>query len=156
MITLKRLIAPALGAALAAGIAAPASANYYEDPRQIRHEIRNFERQIDRAANSGRVSDRNATWLSYRLQGVERQFRQFSYNGFNDWEISTLNDSLNIMEWELQRRSNGYRNRSGRGYRDSQRGYNRYENTRRQNSRYDNRRWRGERDDDDRYERDDD
>ena len=85
MTKLKKLIAPALAAVMAMGVAVPAQANYYDDPRQIRQELRAFEGQIDRKANRGQISERNATWLSYRLRGAQRQFRQFRRGGFNSW-----------------------------------------------------------------------
>ena len=124
MKTLTKLLAPALGAALAMGIAAPAQAQYYDDPRQFRAEIRQFEREIEQAAYSGALSHQNATWLSYRLQGVRDQMRRFRYNGFDDWEMSTLSHSMQIMRTEIDRRMyrgdrRGYRD--GYGYRDQRR-----------------------------------
>ena len=141
MKTLTRIALPALAAIGMAGAAAtPAAAQYYggydrggydrgyggyHGPREIRAEIRNYERRINQAARSGQVSTRNANWLSYRLQGVEDQFYRFRRGGFDDWEIRTLNHSLQIMERELQRRSGwgrGGRWNDRRGdYRDQRR-----------------------------------
>lgn len=147
MTKLKKLIGPALGAMLVMGIAAPAQANYYHDPRDIRAELRQFEQRIDRAAYNGRLSERNATWLSYRLRGARQQFRRFRHRGFNDWEISTLNDTLDILQYEFSRRADrgGHRGwRGNRGYRGDYGGRG-YRGTRyRDNDRYDDRRgWRG-------------
>ncbi|ANU08497.1 hypothetical protein [Paraurantiacibacter namhicola] len=141
MKTLKAVFAPALALAMAAGIATPAQAqyygggNYYEagyaSPRAIERELRQIERQVDRAAYDRRVSDRTLTWMQYRVAGVRKQFRRAARGGFNDWELRTMENQVYELRRDIDHKlryghnSRGYRyeqhNRHGR-YED-RRGY---------------------------------
>ena len=156
MKNMTRLVAPALAAVTMGSTAAPAAAQYYDgydSPREIRSEIRAYDRKVNRAAANGRISQRQANWLSYRLDGIENQFFRFRRNGFDDWEVRTLYNALANFEYDFKRRvRHGHRDRyrDRRGYRDhhNHRGYRQAYRDRRD---YDDDRrgrgWRGDRDD---------
>jgi len=123
---LSKIIAPALFATLALGAIAPAQAQYRPDDgrynaarptpgrdNQIRADINNLNRSIDRAIARRTISNREATGLRREAAQVQRLYAQYARNGLTMAETRTLRDRVNRIEYRLraERRDNDNRRR---------------------------------------------
>ena len=146
MSTLKsKIVASAVIASLAAGIAAPASAaSYYgTSARELREDIAQLDRRVDRLQDRHVLTWREAARYQSKVEKLEDTWRYFARGGFTRGEINALDRQIDAVSFQLQQEV-----REGRGGYDRD---NRYES---RDSHYDN---RDDRRSGDRYDsRDDD
>lgn len=101
----------ALPLALAAGllIAAPASAANWSNPRSVNAEIRQLDRQIDRATG---LTRREEARLASRVDRLQSLYRSYLRGGINRNEMRSLENQLNSIKADLRTQS---RDRRGSG-----------------------------------------
>jgi hypothetical protein len=121
---LSKLIAPALIAAMSAGIAvAPAQAAPYgrHDAGRptpvrnanIRADINGLNRDIDRAAARRTISNREATSLKRDAYQVQRLYTQYARNGLTRAETQTLQNRVDRIHVALRAERRDRDNRRG-------------------------------------------
>lgn len=115
MNTKMKIAAPALAAMLAIGIAAPASAAHNTAPGNLRSDIAQLDRQIDRALARHQITYREAARLNARVDQLQYSFRQYARGGFTNWELNRLEQRVDAVKFQLARdkRDDGYGNRKG-------------------------------------------
>lgn len=108
----KLSLALSLPLALAA-VAAPASAapnwnghdgnnaNYIA--RELRSEIRQLDRQIDRAQATRRISSREAAGLHRDVDGLQRLYANYARGGFTNGELRSLQNRVDQVERNLNK-----------------------------------------------------
>jgi hypothetical protein len=69
---------------------------------QIQQEINRLQSRIDRAAQRGRISRREAFSLQREAQGLERDFYRFSRNGLDRGEYRNLQVRLDRLQYRLR------------------------------------------------------
>ena len=96
----------AAAAAVTATIAVPASAQAWRmQPaveREIRQDINQLERRIDRAAQRRIISPREATSLRREADRLERTYYRFARNGFTRHEVAQLERGVNRLHQRLR------------------------------------------------------
>jgi hypothetical protein len=115
MTALKYLAAPALLAIVATGMAAPASAAYYDNGNHLRRGISQLDRQIDRLKDQRRISGREAAKLDNRVDRLEATWRSYSRGGFNNGEIRSLSAQIDAVKRDVARQANDANNRAYNG-----------------------------------------
>lgn len=115
MNTKMKIAAPALAAMLAVGIAAPASAAHNTAPGNLRSDIAQLDRQIDRALARHQITYREAARLNARMDQLQYSFRQYARGGFTNWELNRLEQRVDEVKFQLARdkRDDRYGNRKG-------------------------------------------
>ena len=113
----------------AAGLSAPASAQYgYNDrgygydfrydrdaERRIERDLNRVHDRIDRAAERGELSRREAFRLQRQFDGIARRYSRYRYNGLSGREFFDIERRIRALEARLEyERRDGYRSR---GYR---------------------------------------
>jgi hypothetical protein len=131
-----KIVAPALFATLALGAVVPAQAQNHDrhDQRydnrndngrqnagrptpgrdnQIRADINNLNRNIDRAITRRTISNREATGLRREVAEIQRLYTQYARNGLTQTEQRTLRNRVDRIENVLrnERRDNDNRRR---------------------------------------------
>jgi hypothetical protein len=121
-----KIVAPALFATLALGAVVPAQAQSYNNhsnhnagrptpgrDNQIRTDINNLSRSIDRAIARRTISNREATGLRRDAAEIQRLYGQYARNGLTQTEQRTLRNRVDRIENALrnERRDNDGRRR---------------------------------------------
>ena len=116
-----KLVTSALAASLALGIAVPASAAAWNAPGQLRQQIAQLDRQIDRAAANRTISRWEARQLDQRVANIRAMFNNYARGGFTRQELKNLDNRVDEVKRQLtiQKRDRDYRADAGR--------YNRYD-----------------------------
>ena len=103
---MRKLIISAILAAAAITGAAPASAQAWRiQPavqRQIQGDISQLNRQIDRAVQNRKISQREATGLRRDALGLQRLYNNYSRNGLDRQEVSRLQSQVDQLHQRLQ------------------------------------------------------
>lgn len=101
---LTKLISPALVAAVALTAAVPASAApWVQDARQLRNEIVQLDRQIDRAEHRRLLSTREANQLERKVENLKDLHARYARNGFTRAELRILDQRIEIVKRQVQR-----------------------------------------------------
>lgn len=124
MIRLNKLIAPALAAALALGAAVPASAApWQQDARELRNQIVQLDRLIDRAEQRRLLSSREANQLERKVENLKDLHSRYARNGFTRAELRILVRRIDTVKRQVDReitdrdgRRSNYWNRDHRDY----------------------------------------
>lgn len=111
----KLLLAAPLALAAGAMLSTPASAADWYDGRQIRAEINQLERQVDRARGLSRNEEAR---LERQVDQLQKLYRNFARNGLSRGEVSALNSRINIVRNQLAKATNDHRGHFDRDYRD--------------------------------------
>jgi TolA-binding protein len=121
MTTAKKIVASALAASLALGIAVPASAAAWNAPGQLRQQIAQLDNKIDRAEARRTISHREAQQLDRQVDNLRATFNSYARGGFTRYELASLDNRINQVTRQLsiQKRDDNNRADAGR--------YNRYE-----------------------------
>ena len=108
-----RLVAPLL---LAAGavLASPASAATWSNGGQLRAEIAQLDRQVDRSRG---LSNREERVLERRVDRLQDLYRAYARHGFNRGEVQTLQREIASVRVAIQRQSHDWNNHPGRNHR---------------------------------------
>lgn len=90
--------------ALAAGVllATPASAASFGNAGQIRSDIAQLDRQIDRGVRNGNLDRREAASLRGQVDNLQSLYRSYARGGFNRGEIATLSNRLDTVQDRLR------------------------------------------------------
>lgn len=112
MTLIKLAAAPALLAALA--LSAPASAQRYDSGNELRRDIAQLDRQIDRLQDRRILSQREARALDRRVDGLERTWRSYARNGFSRNEHRTLSSQIARVRYDIDRHARDGDRRPGR------------------------------------------
>jgi TolA-binding protein len=119
-----KIVASALAASLALGIAAPASAAAWNAPGQLRQQIAQLDSKIDRAEARRTISHREAQQLDRQVDQLEDMFRSFARGGFTRYELASLDNHITQVKRQLTTQKYDDNNRA-----DGAR-YNRYDGPR--------------------------
>jgi hypothetical protein len=119
-----RIAASALAASLALGIAVPASAAQWNAPGQMRQQIAQLDRQIDRAQANRMISHREARQLDQRVDNIRAMFNGYARGGFTRYELSNLDNRIDAVKRQLAVQARSYDDRVEAGR------YNRYDGPR--------------------------
>lgn len=110
---LNKIVAPALLAIALAGAASPAMAQYRDhrgsheqrghwNANQIRAQIAELDRRINRNDNRNRISEREAAGLRRDVRNLQSTFRAYNRNGLNNAELRTLNNRIDNIRTRLR------------------------------------------------------
>ena len=124
MTNATKIVASALAASLALGVAVPASAAVW-NPGQLRQEINQLDRQIDRAEARRSISQREARQLDRQVDRLEEAFRAYARGGFTRYELASLNNGVDRVRIQLRQE------RADRDRRADEGRFDRYEPRRR-------------------------
>lgn len=117
----KLLFAAPLALAAGALLATPASAaSAWNNPRQLKAEITQLDRQIDYAQRGHGLSSREAKQLGRQVDQLERLYRQYARGGFNRGEIASLSKKVDAVKMDIARQAH---DRDGRKDRNDNRGH---------------------------------
>ena len=101
MKTVTKFAASALVASLALGAAVPAAAAVYDRPGQLRAEIAQLDRQIDRAEDRRIISRREAAQLNAQVDRLESMFRSYARGGFTRYELAALDSRIDAVKRQI-------------------------------------------------------
>lgn len=98
---MKKTLFATLPLALGAGlmVATPASAANWQNANSVRAEIRQLDRQIDRARG---LSNRQEARLDRRVNSLRSLYRQYKRGGINRAERRTLNKRLASLKYSIR------------------------------------------------------
>jgi len=113
--TKKFLIAGPLALAAGALLVTPASAASFSNAGQIRAEIQQLDRQIDRTRG---LSGREAQRLDGQVDRLQALYKNFARGGFSRSELQRLDRELGSVKAQL---NNASRDRNGSDKRGDQR-----------------------------------
>jgi chromosome segregation ATPase len=123
---LNKLLAPALAAALTLGAAVPASAAaWVQDARQLRSQIIQLDRQIDRAEQRRLLSSREANQLERRVENLKDLHSRYARNGFTRAELRVLDQRIDTVKRQVDREIDDRDGRRNNSWHDDHRDYNR-------------------------------
>lgn len=122
MKTLNKIAAPVMLAALALGAVSPAMAQprhpqSHQQQRggynanQIRAQIAELQRRIDRNDFRGRISERETRALRNDVRNLQNTFRAYNRNGLDRREVATLNNRIDNIRGRLRIESRDWNNR---------------------------------------------
>jgi hypothetical protein len=101
-----RKIVLSIVAAATALPAVPASAQMWRlQPsvqREIRQDINQLERRIDRAAQRGTISRREANGLRRQADNLRQRYYRYSRNGLDRVEVARLESDINRLHQRLR------------------------------------------------------
>jgi TolA-binding protein len=106
----KFLIAAPLALAASALLTSPASAAPWDNAGQIRSELNQLDRQIDRLRG---LSPREEQRLENRLDQLQDQYRSFARGGFTRAELQRLSSGVSQLKASVYAQSNDRNNRPG-------------------------------------------
>ena len=112
----KTLLTPVLFAALAAGTALPASAAVYANGNQLRRDISQLDRQIDRARDRHVISGREAASLQSRVHTLDATWRAYARGGFTRAETRSLVNRIDQVKRDFARQATDRNGRPGDRY----------------------------------------
>ena len=101
MTTANKLVASALAASLALGIAAPASAAVF-NAGSLRQQIAQLDNQIDRAEARRTISHREAQSLDRQVDRLQDMFRAYARGGFTRYELANLHNRIDQVKRQLK------------------------------------------------------
>jgi hypothetical protein len=107
----KLFLAAPLALVAGALLTTPASAASYQSAGQIRAEINQLDRQVDRARGLSSAEEQR---LSRRVDQLQSLYRTYSRNGFSRAELSVLSSRVDVIRNQLFRQSNDYNDHNGR------------------------------------------
>ncbi len=123
---LNKLIAPALAVALTFGAAVPASAaTWGQDARQLRSQITQLDRQIDRAEQRRLLSSREANQLERKVENLKDLHSRYARNGFTRAELRMLDQRIDTVKRQVDREIASRDGRRDNGWNNDHRDYNR-------------------------------
>lgn len=103
MTKLTKLIAPALAASMALGIAVPAHAAHgWVGPSEIRAEMSQLDRDIDRALYRGQISRGDAYRFERQLSYIEAKFRSHARAGYSRGELQHIDKLVDQLRYDLR------------------------------------------------------
>ena len=111
-----KILAAALVAGSALGVAVPAQAQYYPQQRErdnddrygsgearaIRAQIDQLQQRVERNDGRDRISEREAAALRRAVYNLRQQFRDFSRNGLSQRETQYLRSRIQQIRSRLQ------------------------------------------------------
>jgi hypothetical protein len=109
--TKRFLLAAPLALAAGALFTTPAAAAWHANPGQLRAEIAQLDRQIDRKAG---ISDREGRALDARVDRLQSLYRSYARRGFTTAEVRTLEREIASVRVAIQRQSHDWNNHAGR------------------------------------------
>ena len=119
----KFLVAAPLALAAAAAVATPASAAGWNGAGQIRAEIAQLDRQVDRLRG---LSPREEQRLEGRVDRLQALYRSYARGGFSRGELQRLNGELSAVRNQVYAqatdRNGRFDRHDGRGPYDDHRG----------------------------------
>ncbi len=103
----------ALPLAIGAGLmsATPASAATYHGAKEIRAELRQLDRQINRMPG---LNYREEMRLERRIDNVQALQRRYARNGFSRIELRTLRTKVNAIKASIRYQARGTGGKNGR------------------------------------------
>ncbi len=109
---MKKTLIATLPLALGAGlmVATPASAANWNNANSVRAEIRQLDRQIDRARG---LSNRQEARLDRRVSSLRSMYRTFKRGGINRGEQRLLNKRLTSIKHAIRINSRSVNSHSG-------------------------------------------
>jgi predicted RNase H-like nuclease (RuvC/YqgF family) len=126
---MRNFLIAAATAASALAVAAPASAQYYPQPRgnaygynnyggvrSLQARLDNIERQIDRLDRRNILSNKEARRLREDARDLERRIYRVGRNGLNPMERQNLEYRIQRLEQKVMRDANDGRNGWNRRY----------------------------------------
>ncbi|WP_394729026.1 hypothetical protein [Altererythrobacter sp. GH1-8] len=103
MTKLTKLIAPALAATMALSVAVPAQAAHgWVGPSEIRAEMNQLDREIDRALHRGQLSRGEAHRFERQLGFIQYKFRSHARAGFSRGELQHLDKLVDQLRFDLR------------------------------------------------------
>jgi hypothetical protein len=111
---MKKIFAAApLALAAAALLASPASARdfNYGNAGQLRAEIAQLDRQIDRSHG---ISSREERVLENRVDRLQSLYRSYARGGFTNREVRSLQNEIASVRVAIQRQAHDWNNHPGR------------------------------------------
>ena len=124
----KFLIAAPLALAAIAAVATPASAADRANPGQIRTEIAQLDRQVDRMRG---LSPREEQRLENQVDRLQALYRTYARGGFNRGELQRLDGQLSAVRAQVYAQSHDRNGRfdrhDDRGRYDDNRGHDRHD-----------------------------
>ena len=109
--TKKLLLAAPLALAAGALFTTPAAAAWHANPGQLRAEIAQLDRQIDRQHG---VSNREERALEARVDRLQSLYRSYARRGFTSAELRGLEREIASVRVAIQRQSHDWNNHPGR------------------------------------------
>jgi hypothetical protein len=109
--TKKFLLAAPLALAAGALFSTPAAAAWHTNPGQLRAEIAQLDRQIDRKPG---VSNREERVLERRVDRLQDLYRSYARHGFNRFELQSLEREIASVRAALAHQSHDWNNHPGR------------------------------------------
>ena len=110
----KILFAAPLVLAAGAVLATPASAATWNNAGQLRAEIAQLDKQVDRTRG---LSSREERALEQRVDRLQSLYRTYARGGFTRSEINRLNTEINQVRAAIARQSHDLNNHAGRNHR---------------------------------------
>jgi len=107
----KILFAAPLLLAAGAVLATPASAATWTNPGQLRAEIAQLDRQVDRSRG---LSSREERVLEQRVDRLQDLYRSYARHGFNRFEVQSLEREIVSVRVAIERQSRDWNNHPGR------------------------------------------
>ncbi|WEK46180.1 MAG: hypothetical protein P0Y56_14345 [Candidatus Andeanibacterium colombiense] len=98
-----KLIAPALAASLALGVAVPATAAPFNGAGNIRQQITQLDRRIDQAERQHQLSRKEAQQLGRQVDQVQALQARYARNGFTRAELRTLDQRIDAVQRQVDR-----------------------------------------------------
>ena len=110
-----KIIASAVGASLALGLAVPASAAQWNAPGQVRQQIAELDWHIDRAQANRAITNREARMLDYRVANIRAMFNSYARGGFTRTELNNLDNRIDDVKRQLRMQKNDWDDRGDYG-----------------------------------------
>jgi len=107
----KILFAAPLLLAAGAVLASPASAATWSNGGQLRAEIAQLDRQVDRSRG---LSNREERVLERRVDRLQDLYRSYARHGFNRFEVQSLEREIASVRVAIERQSRDWNNHPGR------------------------------------------
>jgi hypothetical protein len=109
--TKKFLLAAPLALAAGALLSSPASAAWHANPGQLRAEIAQLDRRIDRSHG---ISNREERALEARVDRLQSLYRSYARHGFTRGELRSLEREIAAVRNAIARQSHDWNNHPGR------------------------------------------
>ncbi len=109
------ILATVAASALTAAVPAAAQAWRVQPGvhRQIQQDLNQLDRRINRAAQRGTISRREAAGLQNRAVEVQRLYQRYSRNGLDRREVNDLETRVNYLHQRLRYERRDWDNRRG-------------------------------------------
>ena len=112
----KIFLAAPLVLAAGALLSSPASAQgwTYANPGQLKAEIAQLDRQVDRTRG---LSNREERALEQRIDRLQSLYRGYARHGFTRGEVQSLEREIASVRVAIERQSHDWNNHPGRNHR---------------------------------------